>query len=90
MTSRARIVVTGLVQGIGYRYFAHTHGRMLGLSGFARNLIDGSVEIEAQGERSQIERFVGELRAGPSGAVVSDVSVDWIATEPGSQGFAIL
>lgn len=86
--SRARILVSGLVQGVGFRYFCHKHARLLGLSGFARNLVHGDVEVEAQGEREKIEHYIERLRGGPAGAVVSGVAVEWAAVVEGEEGFA--
>ena len=74
---RAKIIVSGIVQGVGYRSFALRHGNSLDLNGYVRNVLDGSVEIEAEGERDEIERFVSLLREGPRAAEVSDVHVEW-------------
>lgn len=65
--------VTGAVQGVGYRYYAVREARSLGLRGWVRNRDDGSVEVEAEGEASVLERFLGILRAGPSHARVESV-----------------
>ncbi len=78
MAAGAHIVVQGVVQGVGYRYFASTRARALGLKGFARNQADGTVEIEVSGPRTAIEELISELRQGPRHAVVSDVSVAWV------------
>ena len=72
-----KAIVTGLVQGVGYRYFAVGHARRLGLMGYAKNLSDGNVEVYAEGERGLLEEFVKLLRVGPVAADVSGVSVDW-------------
>ncbi|KFI45085.1 acylphosphatase [Bifidobacterium bohemicum] len=72
---RMRIVVTGRVQGVGYRYFAMTEARRRGISGWVRNCFDGSVEIEAQGSSGAVSDFVAALKAGPPYAVVTEVAV---------------
>lgn len=72
------VIVHGLVQGVGYRYFAQRQASALGLSGFARNLYDGSVEIEAQGDDPALESFHAALRRGPQFAQVSKAVVTWI------------
>lgn len=72
---RARIY--GLVQGVGYRYFALREARRLGIAGYVRNLADGSVEVSAQGPAAELDNFLEMLRQGPSGAQVSRVEVEW-------------
>jgi acylphosphatase len=65
--------VTGLVQGVGYRYFAFNAARRLSLTGWVRNCADGSVEAEAQGGRTNIAQFLSQLKLGPRWAQVSNV-----------------
>jgi len=77
MTARAHIIVRGLVQGVGFRWFAARRANALGLTGYARNLIDGAVEIEAEGDRSLIEELVGDIRVGPRSAHVHDLTIEW-------------
>jgi len=74
---RVHLVVTGRVQGVGFRYFTATRARALGLTGTARNLLDGHVEITAEGDRAKIEALIGSVRDGPPGAMVRDVRIDW-------------
>lgn len=69
--------VHGLVQGIGYRYFVVNNAHALGLSGYARNLGDGSVEVLAQGTHPALERLLTMLQRGPSAAEVSEVLTHW-------------
>ena len=66
-------VVRGHVQGVGFRYFVSHHARRLGLSGFARNLPDGTVEVYAEGKRDALAELVEWLERGPSGARVARV-----------------
>jgi acylphosphatase len=75
--ARLRAVVRGWVQGVGYRDFASREAMRLGLKGYVRNSSDGSVEIEAEGERSDLERFLDILRAGPPFAEVREVEAVW-------------
>jgi acylphosphatase len=77
MDANAHIVVRGLVQGVGYRYFAQRHAVKLGLSGYTRNLYNGDVEVEVEGLRPLIEQFIGLLKIGPRSAQVSDIQVEW-------------
>ncbi len=84
-----RAIVTGLVQGVGYRYYAVGHARRLGLSGYAKNLPDGNVEAYAEGERGLLEEFLKLLRVGPVPADVSGVSVDWLKPTGRYKSFSI-
>jgi acylphosphatase len=67
-----RFVVTGQVQGVGYRWFVARHARQLGLSGYARNLADGRVEVVARCENeSALAQLEQLLRRGPANARVT-------------------
>jgi acylphosphatase len=77
MTARAHMVVRGLVQGVGFRWFVARRANALGLTGYARNLIDGAVEIEAEGDRSLVEALIGDVRVGPRSAHVQDLMIAW-------------
>jgi len=69
-----RFLVTGSVQGVGFRWYVARHARGLGLSGFARNLADGRVEVVASGgDVAAMERLEALLRAGPAHARVETV-----------------
>ena len=72
--SQLHVRVSGLVQGVGFRWFVRERARRLGLSGWVRNLPDGSVEVVAVGDDAQIELLKGELRRGPPGAVVDGLT----------------
>ena len=74
-TVRVHARVTGLVQGVGYRYFAYRAARRIGVTGWVRNLRDGDVEAEAQGGRSQVDAFVSQLRMGTQWSRVDGVDV---------------
>jgi acylphosphatase len=71
-----RYFVSGLVQGVGYRYFARTAARRLGLSGYVRNLRDGRVEVYAIGGPEEFERLRRELERGPQASRVSSVDAE--------------
>jgi len=58
---RARIRVTGVVQGVGYRFFVRNVAASLGLAGEVRNLSDGSVEVVAEGDRSLVGALIGGI-----------------------------
>jgi acylphosphatase len=71
--SAKRWIVHGRVQGVGYRYFAQKAASGLGLSGYARNLDDGSVEVYAVGPAAKLEQLSGMLWKGPTWADVRGV-----------------
>ena len=62
---------------MGFRYFIYRHASRLGLVGFTRNLPDGNVEIELEGEQSLIKVLLAEIRKGPLLAQVTRVDVRW-------------
>lgn len=65
--------MSGIVQGVGFRYFAHRVARGLGLGGYAKNLSDGRVEVYAIGPPAQLDALRAELARGPRSASVCDV-----------------
>lgn len=69
------VVVTGRVQGVGFRWYVREQARALGLRGWVRNNADGSVEVLASGAEGELDRLRSILRTGPSGARVSAVDV---------------
>lgn len=76
-TARMTAIVTGDVQGVGFRMYAKRRAQTLGLSGYARNLADGSVEVVVEGPRDQLSYLLVVLRRGPASARVSDAEVTW-------------
>ena len=77
MSERVHIVVEGLVQGVGFRWFVHRRAEAIGVRGWVRNLYNGNVEIEAEADRSLLEEFIKEIKIGPRSAHVSNLRVDW-------------
>ncbi len=74
---RARILVSGVVQGVGYRFFAERNASSFRLRGYCRNLANGMVEVVVEGDRGLIIDYVRELRRGPAAASVSATDVRW-------------
>lgn len=72
---RIHAIVKGKVQGVFYREFTRREAETLGVSGFARNLKDGSVEIIAEGEERQLKEFERKFRKGPLLAFITDVDI---------------
>ncbi len=75
---RARAVVSGIVQGVGFRFFASRLANRYRVTGFARNLPDGNVEIEAEGEKSAVSGYLNEIKIGPRSGHVTDMRVEWL------------
>ena len=86
--ARFQAVVTGRVQGVGYRFFAQERAVAQGLGGAVRNLPNGSVEVEAEGPRAALDEYLRELRQGPPAARVTDVAVRWLPAQ-GAREFVI-
>ena len=84
-----RTVVYGRVQGVYFRDFTSRHASELGLTGYARNLPDGAVEVRAEGERRQLEKLIGYLKAGPPAARVDEVVESWSKYTGSYYGFKV-
>ena len=74
-----RLIVSGRVQGVGFRFFAERAARELSILGFVRNLPDGAVEAVAEGEETAVARYVERLRQGPRLGRVTDLRIEEIA-----------
>jgi len=72
------VTVYGRVQGVYFRYFVRNVARKLSLKGYVRNLASGNgVEVQAEGEKPQLDRLLEQLKTGPPGAWVKRVEVAW-------------
>jgi acylphosphatase len=80
-------IVRGDVQGVGFRYSVMRRARQLGLTGYAQNLSDGSVRVEAEGPREDLEELERYLRIGPPTANVTTVQVEWSSSTGRFDGF---
>jgi acylphosphatase len=76
MRGARRFLVSGRVQGVGFRYFTQDIASREGVTGFVRNLPDGRVEAVAEGDEASLERLERALWRGPSHARVEQVDVD--------------
>lgn len=86
-----RFLISGSVQGVGFRWFVARHARALGLAGFARNLPDGSVEVVVNGPEEALPELERLLRSGPAHAQVDQVERSaGPATLPVGQSFDII
>ena len=73
MTEARRLVIRGVVQGVGFRYSMLAQARLLGVTGWVRNRRDGSVEAMIAGNAAQVADMLAWSRIGPAGAVVDAV-----------------
>lgn len=87
---RIHVRVCGRVQAVGFRYFTYQLAHQYGLTGWVRNLYNGDVEIEVQGDSTPIENFLVNLKAGNGFSKVSDIRVDEIQLISHELKFVIL
>ena len=74
---KAEITVSGLVQGVGFRYFVYTKAQNLGLNGYTKNLFTGEVLTAVEGEEYLIKELVDWIKIGPSRSHVKSYAVNW-------------
>ena len=87
MTAR-RAVVHGMVQGVGFRFFAQRSARALGVRGWVRNRADGTVESLVEGDEAAVTEYLARLGKGPLGSRVDDVEVERVDAQ-GTEGFEV-
>jgi acylphosphatase len=85
---RMTVLVTGVVQGVGYRRFVQRRAQDLGLNGFAENLSDGKVEVVAEGSLEALGQLLHWIKRGPTHADVRQVEVSYAETT-GLNGFYV-
>ena len=83
------LLIEGVVQGVGFRFFAERAGRRLGVRGYVRNLPDGRVEVVAAAAPGVVSLFVEEMRRGPRGARVQSVMRSEIDLADEPMGFEV-
>jgi len=86
---RKHIIVHGHVQGVGFRYFAMRAAQAAGVTGWVRNMWDGGVEIEVQGDKASILLFTDAIRGGPSHAKVDSLDFKNVSTIHGEGSFQV-
>jgi acylphosphatase len=74
---RLHAIVTGYVQGVGFRAYVYDRANFLSLLGWVRNTYEGDVEVTAEGPRADLEVLLKALEKGPRGSQVIDVRVQW-------------
>ncbi|MEM8641172.1 MAG: acylphosphatase [Cyanobacteria bacterium P01_G01_bin.54] len=85
---QAHVLITGRVQGVGYRFSTATKAKSLALQGWVRNLPDGRVEAVFEGAKWQVERMINWCYTGPSAAVVRDIETRYERIQ-GLDGFEV-
>ena len=84
-----RFLVSGRVQGVGFRIFVQDHASVEGVHGFVRNLPDGRVEAVIEGDAESVLRVERALRRGPSSAQIDDVEVETVVPTGRATGFSV-
>jgi len=87
--ARLHAIVTGRVQGVGFRYFVRDVAHDLGLTGLVRNTSSGAVEVVAEGPLATLERLAAALREGPPAARVTNVQLSWGEPTGRFDGFSV-
>jgi len=86
---KVHLKIYGLVQGVNFRYYTKDLAEKLNLSGFIRNNLDGTVEIEAEGEEKSLKKIITFAKTGPQLAKVDNIEIHF--KEPvGEKGFKVL
>ncbi|MCJ7577036.1 MAG: acylphosphatase [candidate division Zixibacteria bacterium] len=73
----AHLLISGMVQGVGYRWFVMRKANEYDLKGYVRNLYTDDVEVEVEGGKGLITEFIKDLRSGPRSAHVTDIKIQW-------------
>jgi acylphosphatase len=84
-----RVLISGRVQGVGFRFFVEARAAAEGVHGWVRNLADGRVEALLEGEQESVDRVQSALWRGPSGAQVADVAVESTVPSGRATGFSV-
>jgi len=87
--ARAHLFIDGRVQGVFYRAFTRDIAHRLRLSGWTKNLRDGRVEALFEGEKRAIEEAIRECHAGPPGAEVTNIDIQWESYSGDETGFSV-
>ncbi|MEI7824663.1 MAG: acylphosphatase [Chlorobiaceae bacterium] len=90
MQKRVHLIVSGAVQGVGFRIFIDRKAKELKLCGWVKNRIDGSVEIDVQGPEQSIEELLLQAKRGPSRSMVSSIKKEEKEPDPNLDRFSIV
>ena len=84
-----RIILSGRVQGVGFRYFTEDQANVNNIKGYVKNTINNKVEVVCQGNDSDIEMFIREIKKGPAFASVADFQMEPLTGEAQFEVFEI-
>ena len=87
---KIKMTVKGMVQGVGFRYYCYRTALQLGINGYAKNLYNGDVEIEAEGGVSEMNEFIKQVQIGPKFSKINSTSVIRMPFEGNYKEFSIL
>ncbi len=83
------LTVSGKVQGVNFRWFTVLAGRDLSLTGYAKNRSNGTVEVIAEGNRTNIEKLIEKVKQGPALSRVDEVEITWLENSDQFENFEI-
>ncbi len=86
--TRAHVIFSGFVQGVGFRYTTKMLASGYAVSGWVRNMPDGTVEVEAQGEKEEVSTFLDRVKSEME-RYVADVKIAWTGAKRNEKGFAV-
>lgn len=86
---KIKALISGRVQGVGFRMSTQSQARQLGIGGYVRNLANGDVEIVASGETERVDKLLTWAKSGPPSAVVDDFRIENLTNEAEFDGFEI-
>ena len=89
MKKRVHIYCSGMVQGVGFRFTAERIAMSLGLTGWAKNLRDGRVEVICEGGESDLVDFISKMKSGPMKRYITGTQVTWQDATGEFAGFTI-
>ena len=89
-TVGAKIRVTGNIQRVGYRYFVQNWAEDFGLGGWVKNKSDGSVIMQLEGRKDNVEKLLTELKEGTENVVIENIKVYWLSFENKFRNFKVI
>ncbi len=87
---QAHVFISGIVQGVGYRYFIKSNAQKLGITGWVKNTNNGKVEAVFQGEQEKLQQMIALSHQGPVFSEVNDIQLEWEEEKKNSSEFKIL
>jgi len=85
-----RLIISGKVQGVGFRQFVLQHADTLGLKGLVKNTLDGQVQVIAQGNKLLLEKLIALCTIGPASAEIENIDIAWTSLIKSYPNFSIM